>query len=84
MRANSPPKSKSAAGSDYDFEPDPETILDTLLPRYVEARIYAENPVKDFLPATGKMVHMRTPVDVSEDGVDADDTEDGQRGDDTD
>jgi F-type H+-transporting ATPase subunit gamma len=31
----------SAAKSDYDFEPDPETILDTLLPRYVEARVYA-------------------------------------------
>ena len=26
---------------DYEFEPDPGTILDTLLPRYVEARIYA-------------------------------------------
>lgn len=32
---------KSASGSDYDFEPDPATILDTLLPRYVEARVYA-------------------------------------------
>jgi F-type H+-transporting ATPase subunit gamma len=26
---------------DYEFEPDPGTILDTLLPSYVEARIYA-------------------------------------------
>src|SRR6056297_336355 len=26
---------------DYDFVPDPETILDSLLPRYVEARVYA-------------------------------------------
>jgi F-type H+-transporting ATPase subunit gamma len=25
----------------YDFEPDPSTILDSLLPRYVEARVYA-------------------------------------------
>ena len=33
--------SKTATGSDYDFEPDPETILDSLLPRYVEARVYA-------------------------------------------
>jgi F-type H+-transporting ATPase subunit gamma len=32
---------KSAGGGDYEFEPDPATILDTLLPRYVEARIYA-------------------------------------------
>ena len=33
---------KPAGGSgDYEFEPDPSTILETLLPRYVEARIYA-------------------------------------------
>jgi len=29
------------ATADYEFEPDPATILDTLLPRYIEARIYA-------------------------------------------
>ena len=28
-------------GADYEFEPDPGTILETLLPRYVEARVYA-------------------------------------------
>jgi F-type H+-transporting ATPase subunit gamma len=27
--------------ADYEFEPDPTTILDVLLPRYVEARVYA-------------------------------------------
>ena len=32
---------KNAAGADYEFEPTPETILDTLLPRYAEARVYA-------------------------------------------
>ncbi len=25
----------------YEFEPDPDTILDRLLPRYAEARVYA-------------------------------------------
>lgn len=33
--------SDAGSGGDYEFEPDPSTILDTLLPRYVEARIYA-------------------------------------------
>jgi F-type H+-transporting ATPase subunit gamma len=33
--------SNDGTGSDYEFEPDPATILDTLLPRYVEARVYA-------------------------------------------
>jgi F-type H+-transporting ATPase subunit gamma len=28
-------------GADYEYEPDPSTILETLLPRYVEARVYA-------------------------------------------
>jgi len=32
---------KSATGGNYEFEPDPDVILKTLLPRYVEARIYA-------------------------------------------
>jgi len=32
---------KSVTGASYEFEPSPETILETLLPRYVEARIYA-------------------------------------------
>jgi F-type H+-transporting ATPase subunit gamma len=33
--------SADGSGGDYEFEPDPATILDTLLPRYVEARVYA-------------------------------------------
>ena len=32
---------KSESGAAYEFEPSPERILETLLPRYVEARIYA-------------------------------------------
>jgi F-type H+-transporting ATPase subunit gamma len=36
-----PPAAEGAAAADYEFEPDPSTILDTLLPRYVEARVYA-------------------------------------------
>jgi len=33
--------SDDGSGGDFEFEPDPLTILDTLLPRYVEARVYA-------------------------------------------
>ena len=28
----------------------------------IEARIYAEDPAKDFLPATGRLVHLRLPA----------------------
>ena len=33
--------STDGSGGDYEFEPDPTAILESLLPRYVEARIYA-------------------------------------------
>jgi len=29
------------SGANYEFEPDPSSILETLIPRYIEARIYA-------------------------------------------
>jgi F-type H+-transporting ATPase subunit gamma len=32
---------KAEAGADYEFEPSPDVILNTLLPRYAEARVYA-------------------------------------------
>jgi F-type H+-transporting ATPase subunit gamma len=32
---------EDGVSGDYEFEPDPTTILETLLPRYVEARIWA-------------------------------------------
>jgi len=32
---------EAGATGDYEYEPDPSQILDTLLPRYVEARTYA-------------------------------------------
>jgi F-type H+-transporting ATPase subunit gamma len=35
------PGSGDGPTGEYEFEPDPTTILDTLLPRYVEARVYA-------------------------------------------
>ncbi|MFM2071236.1 MAG: hypothetical protein RLZZ623_1499 [Actinomycetota bacterium] len=31
----------TGVAADFEFEPDPGTILDTLIPRYIEARIYA-------------------------------------------
>ena len=40
-----------------------EQILDRAAGCAIEARIYAENPVNDFLPQTGHLYHLRTPVD---------------------
>jgi 3-methylcrotonyl-CoA carboxylase alpha subunit len=37
----------------------------------IEARIYAEDPDRDFLPATGKLVHLAFPAESAEVRVDA-------------
>ncbi|MEP7046429.1 MAG: F0F1 ATP synthase subunit gamma [Ilumatobacteraceae bacterium] len=35
------PLDSTVAKADFEYEPDPTTILDSLLPKYIEARIYA-------------------------------------------
>jgi F-type H+-transporting ATPase subunit gamma len=35
------PADSDVAKADFEYEPDPTTILDSLLPKYIEARIYA-------------------------------------------
>ncbi len=37
----------------------------------IEARIYAEDPARDFLPATGRLVHLRVPLPGASVRVDA-------------
>lgn len=51
-----------------------EEILRDIKGCAIEARIYAENPLKDFLPSTGTLTHMATPVErgIVEDGVRSD------------
>jgi F-type H+-transporting ATPase subunit gamma len=36
-----PPRTDDGPAADYEIEPSPEVVLDTLLPRYVNARVYA-------------------------------------------
>lgn len=46
-----------AAGQELPLRQDQLSIQGAAL----EARIYAENPMKDFLPATGQLAHLRSP-----------------------
>jgi F-type H+-transporting ATPase subunit gamma len=39
--AESANSNSEGATADFEYEPDPTTILDSLLPKYIEARIYA-------------------------------------------
>ncbi|MEY4158729.1 MAG: synthase subunit gamma [Actinomycetota bacterium] len=41
VKAEAEADDHGTASGDYEYEPDPTAILDTLLPRYVEARVYA-------------------------------------------
>lgn len=41
-----------------------EDIIDRAAGCAIEARIYAENPLTEFLPQTGHLYHLRTPVDM--------------------
>src|SRR5438034_10657892 len=38
----------------------------------IEARIYAEDPERDFLPATGKLLHLAFPGETHDVRIDAD------------
>ena len=50
-----------------------EQILSRVKGCAIEARIYAENPMREFLPATGRLAHMHTPdIDSLESGIRAD------------
>ena len=48
-----------------------EQILQRASGCAIEARIYAENPLNDFLPQTGHLAHLRTPLErtIVEEGV---------------
>jgi F-type H+-transporting ATPase subunit gamma len=58
-----PERKADAARSDYLYEPDPEEVLARLLPRYVEAQVYAA--VLDNLAAfySAQMIAMRNATD---------------------
>jgi 3-methylcrotonyl-CoA carboxylase alpha subunit len=47
-----------------------EEIIKNSKGHALEARIYAENPIKDFLPSTGVIKHLTNPaIDAKEDGI---------------
>lgn len=52
---------KVASGQHLPMTQD--EILKNARGHAIEARIYAENPLKDFLPTTGKLEHMKASVD---------------------
>ena len=67
------PERDKAAGpqADYIYEPDPESVLDSLLPRYVETQVYQavlENKASEY---SAKMISMQNATKAAKDLVES-------------
>jgi F-type H+-transporting ATPase subunit gamma len=67
------PHREAAAGprADYIYEPDPESVLDALLPRYVETQVFQavlENKASEY---SAKMIAMQNATNAAGDLIDA-------------
>jgi F-type H+-transporting ATPase subunit gamma len=69
--AEIPQREKGAAPpADYIYEPDPESVLDALLPRYVETQVYQavlENKASEY---SAKMIAMQNATKAAGDFID--------------
>src|SRR5256712_4827844 len=70
--AEIPEREKDAGPrADYIYEPDPESVLDALLPRYVEAQVYQavlENKASEY---SAKMIAMQNATKAAGDFIDS-------------
>ena len=61
----------AAKGADFIFEPSPERLLETLLPRYVEMQVYAAVLEARASEQSARMVAMRQATDAANEMVGA-------------
>jgi F-type H+-transporting ATPase subunit gamma len=64
-------RKNEAPPADYIYEPDPESVLDGLLPRYVETQVFQavlENKASEY---SAKMIAMQNATDAAGDLIDA-------------
>lgn len=61
----------AAQGADFIFEPSPERLLETLLPRYVEMQVYAAVLEARASEQSARMVAMRQATDAANEMVGA-------------
>src|SRR6184192_1374773 len=71
--AEIPAREREASGprADYIYEPDPESVLDGLLPRYVETQVFQavlENKASEY---SAKMIAMQNATNAAGDLIDA-------------
>ena len=63
-------KSEPQSGSDYLFEPDPQTVLDRLLPRIVETQLYQAMLESTASEHSARMLAMRSATDNASEMID--------------
>ncbi|MFV2100178.1 F0F1 ATP synthase subunit gamma [Micromonospora sp. LOL_024] len=66
------PRSEAAPGAlpDYDFEPNPEALLDALLPKYINTRIYAALLESAASESAARRRAMKSATDNAEEMID--------------
>ncbi len=55
---------------DYEYEPDPETVLNTLLPRFLDTQVYQAVLESSASEQSARMVAMRNATDAADEMVD--------------
>lgn len=59
------------ASGDYIFEPDPETVLEALLPRFLEVQVYHAFLESNASEQSSRMVAMRNATEAADDMIDS-------------
>ena len=57
--------------SDYVYEPDPKSVLSSLLPRFMETQVYQAILESNASEQSARMVAMRNATDAAEDMMDS-------------
>jgi F-type H+-transporting ATPase subunit gamma len=66
-----PPEDAEVKAVEYIYEPDPQTVLETLLPRYVEIQVYRAVLELAASEQSARMVAMRNATDAAEELIQA-------------
>jgi F-type H+-transporting ATPase subunit gamma len=64
-----PTRAAGGPGGDYIYEPDPETVLDALLPRYVESQVFQALLENQASEHSARMIAMQNATNAAGDMI---------------
>jgi F-type H+-transporting ATPase subunit gamma len=62
---------EAGSAADYEYEPDAETVLNTLLPRFLDTQVYQAVLESNASEQSARMVAMRNATDAADEMVDS-------------